>query len=83
MEQVSAQVLGLSEFDAKIFEKKIKEIQVPDNGELIYVFHNGATVTATWENPSRRESWNEENRQRAREYALKGAAKRRAASCQK
>lgn len=83
LEQVSAQVLGLSEFDAKIFEKKIKEIQVPDNGELIYVFHNGATVTTTWENPSRRESWNEENRQRAREYALKGAAKRRAASCQK
>lgn len=81
LERVSAEAMGLPEFDAAAFEAKVKEIQVPENGTLVFVFYNGETVTKTWDNPSRRHSWNEENRRQAREYALRQAAERRAASC--
>lgn len=83
LQKISAEAIGLPEFDEAAFTAKVKEIQVPENGTLVFLFRDGHSVTKTWENPSRRESWNEENRQQAREYALKGNAKRRAALCQK
>ena len=55
---------------------------LPENGVLVFVFYDGHTVTKTWDNPSRRHSWNPENRQRARELALRQAAERRLAKCQ-
>ena len=70
------------EFDAAAFAAKVEEIQVPENGVLVFVFYDGHTVTKTWDNPSRRHSWNPENRQRARELALRQAAERRLAKCQ-
>ena len=82
MKRVTAEAMGLPEFDEAAFEAKIEEIQVPENGTLVFVFHDGHTVTKTWENPSRRHSWNSENRQRARELALRQAAERRHAQCQ-
>ena len=70
------------EFDEAAFAAKVEEIQVPENGVLVFVFYDGHTVTKTWDNPSRRHSWNPENRQRARELALRQAAERRLAKCQ-
>ena len=77
MKRVSAEAMGLPEFDEAAFAAKVEEIQVPENGVLV-----GHTVTKTWDNPSRRHSWNPENRQRARELALRQAAERRLAKCQ-
>ena len=77
-----AEAMGLPEFDAAAFAAKVEEIQVPENGVLVFVFYDGHTVTKTWDNPSRRHSWNPENRQRARELALRQAAERRLAKCQ-
>lgn len=82
LKRVAAEAMGLQEFDEAAFAAKITEIQVPENGTLVFVFHGSQTVTKTWENPSRRHSWNEDNRRKAREYALKGAEERRAALCQ-
>lgn len=82
LKQLSAEVIGLPEFEEMVFESKIEEIQVPENGTLVFVFYDGHTVTKIWENPSRRHSWNPENRQRARELALRQAAERRLAQCQ-
>ena len=77
-----AEAMGLPEFDEAAFAAKVEEIQVPENGVLVFVFYDGHTVTKTWDNPSRRHSWNPENRQRARELALRQAAERRLAKCQ-
>lgn len=82
LKRICAAAMGLTAFDEAVFAAKVLEIQVPENGTLIFVFHDGRMVTKTWENPSRRYSWNKENRQKARECALKGAAERRAALCQ-
>lgn len=81
LETVTAQAMGLPVFDAAAFAAAVKEIRVPENGTLAYVFRDGRTITRTWENPSRRHSWNDENRGKARELALRLAAERRAALC--
>lgn len=81
LEAVTAQAMELPVFDAAAFAAAVKEIRVPENGTLVYVFQDGRTVTKTWENPSRRHSWNDENRGKARELALRLAAERRAALC--
>lgn len=82
LEVVTAQALGLPVFNAEAFAAAVKEIRVPENGTLVYEFQGGRTVTKTWENPSRRHSWNDENRGKARALALRLAAERRAALCQ-
>lgn len=82
LKRLTAEAMGLPEFDEAAFAAKVEEIQVPENGTLVFAFYDGHTVTKTWDNPSRRHSWNPENRQRARELALRKAAERRLAQCQ-
>ena len=48
MELVSAEVLGLPEFDAAVFEKKIEKIRVRMDGALIFVFRNGREIIREW-----------------------------------
>ena len=82
LEAVTAQVMELPVFDANVFDATIKGIRVPENGTLVYEFQDGRTTTKTWENPSRRHSWNDENRGKARALSLRLAAERGAALCQ-
>ena len=55
----------------------IREIQVPAHHHLVFVFKDGRTVDAEWQNPSRRESWTPKMKQIARERQLKINEKRR------
>lgn len=68
---VATEVLELTEFDEVYFEKKIKEIQVPQPNILVFVFQDGNTLKKEWRHKSRSESWSEEARQKARERSLK------------
>lgn len=58
--EVTAQVLGLKKFDAAIFEQHISEIEVGSNNSLRYMFRNGCSVEATWQDRSRADSWSDE-----------------------
>jgi site-specific DNA recombinase len=69
---VSAQVIGIKEFDEIIFRNQIDYILVPGANLLTFVFYDGNMVDATWEDRSRRESWTEEKRQQARLQFQKG-----------
>lgn len=44
IEKLSAEVMGRRTFDPELFKKKVKEIQVPENGRLVFVFMDGHTV---------------------------------------
>lgn len=66
---LGTEVLGLEEFSAEVFRKEIAEILVPEPGKLIFVFHDGHTVEKLWQHKSRRQSWTEEMRETARNYA--------------
>lgn len=67
---LTTEVLGISQFDEISFQKQIKEIQVPEDKLLIFVFHDGRTVKKEWHRKSRSESWSEEARLQARERQL-------------
>ena len=68
---VTADVLGIPEFDADVFEKKINKITVPEANHLIYHFKDGHTVEMVWKDRSRSESWTPEKREQARQNSLK------------
>lgn len=65
------EVLGIKEFNKEDFEKKIKEIQVIEQGMINFILNDGRTVKKEWRYKSRSESWSDEARQRAREKSLK------------
>lgn len=64
------EVLGIADLSREILQQQIKEIQVPQHNTLVYVFQDGNTEEVHWQNPSRRESWSKEAKQKAREFEL-------------
>ena len=44
LEKLAAEAMGRRNFEAESFQKKIREIQVPENGKVIFVFIDGHTV---------------------------------------
>lgn len=64
---VTADVLGLSEFDQAVFTAKIKQIIMRGPDKILFVFQDGRQVEKTWQNKSRRDSWDDVARQKARE----------------
>ncbi|GHU71500.1 hypothetical protein FACS1894184_18400 [Clostridia bacterium] len=67
LEAKTAEALGLSVFDEASMKQQIREIQVPSHNLLLFVFHDATTKTLGWENPSRRESWTPEMKEKARQ----------------
>lgn len=58
----AAAVLGISRFDAAIFDEQIREIRVPCFNHLVFVFHDGTEVERVWQDKSRSGSWTAEMR---------------------
>ena len=67
---LSAEVMGLDTFNEDIFKKNINQIIIPQQGKLIFVFHDGREIEKSWEYKPRSESWSEEKRQMTREHAI-------------
>lgn len=78
----TSEVLGFTDFDREMLMTKIKEIRVPRHNFLVYVFHDGHVEEVTWQHKSRKESWTEEMKQKARKKSLALAAERKK-QCQK
>jgi len=71
---LTAEVLGTPEFDEVFFKTQVKEMRVYDLNQLVYVFHDGHKVEATWQDKSRK--WTEEAKQQARERQLENIKRR-------
>ena len=67
---VTANVLGLPDFDAAVFAEKVSGIQVCIGNKLIYRMTDGTEREAEWKDRSRSESWTAEMREAARQKAL-------------
>ena len=67
---ITAQVLELSSYNHELFQEQIKEIRVANFNQLVYTFQDGHEVEATWQDRSRKSSWSEEAKQKARERAI-------------
>jgi DNA invertase Pin-like site-specific DNA recombinase len=62
LEKISAEVLGLSEFDGDVFLAKVKQIVVPSRNQLVFHLSNGKTITREWESTARTDCWTPERR---------------------
>ncbi len=67
---LTAEVLGLAEFDETVFRSQINRMRVPEANKVTFIFQEGNVVEAVWEDRSRKSSWSEEAKQKARERAL-------------
>ena len=65
----TASVLGMAEFDEENFRSQIERIEVPAFNHLVYVFRDGRREERVWQDKSRRDSWTEEMKIKAAEYA--------------
>ena len=71
LESVTAEVLGLAEFNAEIFTAKIKQITVPSKNQLVYHFQNGKIIIREWKSTANVDCWTPERRA-AQAERLKG-----------
>ena len=69
LESACAQALGLHAFDAATFEAQVEHIDVCEGNLLRFHFRDGRVKEYHWSDPSRRDSWTEDMRLRAAEYA--------------
>lgn len=65
----TAEVLGSDDLETAV-PAMLSAIRVAGANHLVYVFRDGLEQDVFWEYPSRKESWTEEMRQKARELAL-------------
>ena len=70
MTQTILEVLNSDSIDEDEFKRKVELIQANDPNMLTFHFHDGKTQIVTWNAPSRRESWTQEMKERARQRAL-------------
>ena len=75
LEAASAEVLGTDAFDAGLFEREIDHIRVCEGNLLVFIFRAGRKVEKTWKDPSRRDSWTDEMKAKAAEYARRRGQK--------
>lgn len=66
----TSEILGFNGWDRETLLQYISRIDVPGHNTLVYLFQDGHTETIHWQNPSRRESWSKEAKQKAREFEL-------------
>jgi len=62
LEAVTAEVLGIDEFDVNIFHERIRQIVVPSKNILIFHFNNGKTATREWKSTASKDCWTPERR---------------------
>jgi len=66
LKQKCAEVMRLPVYDPDRFRDTVSTITVPDDGILVFTFHDGSERTIAWQNRSRRESWTPAMREAAR-----------------
>lgn len=69
LDEKTRAVLGIPEITMDAVREHVQRIIAHNGGRLTYILLSGETIDVLWENPSRRESWNEAMRVAAREAA--------------
>ena len=68
---VTTEVLGADAFDEAVFLERVERIEVGTENHLTYIFKDGSSAFAIWQDRSRRESWTPDMREAARQTALR------------
>jgi len=68
---ICCEVLGIAEFDERVFAERVSGIRVTAPNELLFTLADGRTVTKVWKDRSRKESWTDEMKEAARQRSKK------------
>ena len=71
LRKACAEVLGIDSFDETIFKENIRRIDAFNGNRLVFYFTNGISKEVIWDNPSRRDSWTDEMKLKAKERSSK------------
>ena len=66
----TAKAMGVNDFDEDLFSRHVAGIVMHDE-KLLFLFFDGTEKEVPWQNKSRKESWTDEMRQKARVDALR------------
>ena len=72
----TTEMLGTADWERERLLQEVKLIKALEDNTLVYIFQDGHFGETRWQNPSRRESWTEEMKQKAREKSLANAERR-------
>lgn len=70
LRKACAEALGIDSFDEKTFKESIERIDAHNGNRLVFHFVDGTTKEIIWDNPSRRDSWTDEMKLKAKERSL-------------
>ena len=62
LQNTTAEVLGLAEFDEDAFSQQVKEVIVIGDNTLTFRFYDGHEVTAKWQSTAKTDWWTDERR---------------------
>ena len=71
LRKACAEALGIDSFDETTFKENIRRIDAFNGNRLVFHFINGISKEVIWDNPSRRDSWTDEMKLKAKERSLK------------
>lgn len=67
LRKLSAEVLGLANFDENIFLERVDRIEIPRPHTLLFFFKDGTKASRTWEDLPFTAPWTEERKQKLQE----------------
>ena len=68
--EMTAEVLGLPEFDADAFESKITVVEAHNDNTLVFCYTDGTETVKRWQHRSRAESWTQDMKDAARQRTI-------------
>ncbi len=71
LRKACAEALGIDSFDETTFKENIRRIDAFNGNRLVFHFISGISKEVIWDNPSRRDSWTDEMKLKAKERSSK------------
>lgn len=71
LRKASAEALNLDSFDEDVFKERVSGIDAFNGNKLVFRFKDGTAKEVIWQSPSRKESWTDEMKLKAKERWLK------------
>jgi site-specific DNA recombinase len=71
LKKACAEALDIDSFDETTFKENIRRIDAFNGNRLVFHFINGISKEVIWDNPSRRDSWTDEMKLKAKERSSK------------
>lgn len=70
LRKASAEALNLDSFDEDVFKERVSGIDAFNGNKLVFRFKDGTSKEVIWQSPSRKDSWTDEMKLKAKERSM-------------